>query len=36
MDINCLLETITKYGGIHFRRIQGNVKYRHLLDKLRN
>ena len=31
MDITCLLEKETKYGGIYFRHIQGNVKSRHLL-----
>ena len=36
MYITCLLETVKKYREIHFRRIQGNVKCRHLQDKLRN
>ena len=31
MDISCSLENETKYGGFYFRRIQGNVKSRHLL-----
>ena len=34
MDINYLFETVKKIGGIRFRRIQGNVKCRHPLDKL--
>ena len=33
MDINSLLKTVTKYRGLRFRRIQRNVKCRHLLDK---
>ena len=34
MDINFLFETVTKFGGIHFRCIHGNVKCLHPLDKL--
>ena len=36
MDTKCVLETVTKYDELRFRRIQGNVECRHLLDKLRN
>ena len=36
MDIDCLLETVKKMAESIFRRIHGNVKCRHLLDKLHN